>query len=247
MAEYGGEGDCAAERLVQPADPPHVREEGARQTPLGVEFDDDATLGDGMSELMHQQLPARLARRVGVDVFKVAQLSLPLQHRAHRRARSLHDMIEEEDRALRQVLAARCALNRSDSGGEGGRSAECAVTVAAPDCDDTVGVAVSCGGRCCGCSCPLGDSSAEAYANSAGEKAVAIMIGAIKGCGGRCGCMYAYLAVWSSTRRDQAQRRRRKSRAQSGATSACCFRVGPHSSRNFLAARLRRSPARPAP
>ena len=126
MAEYGGEGDCAAERLVQPADPPHVREEGARQTPLGGEFDEDATLGDGMSELMRQQLPARRARRVGVDVFKVAQLSLPLQHRAHRRARSLHDMIEEEDRALRQVLAARCALNRSDSGGEGGRSAECA-------------------------------------------------------------------------------------------------------------------------
>ena len=28
------------------------------------------------------------------------------------------------------------------------------------------------------------------------------MIGAIKGCGGRCGCMYAYLAVRSSTRRD---------------------------------------------
>lgn len=44
------------------------------------------------------------------------------------------------------------------------------VTVAAPDCDDTVGVAVSCGGRCCGCNCPLGDSSAEAYANSAGER-----------------------------------------------------------------------------
>ena len=103
MAQHSAQRDTAAERLVQPPDAPHVGEEGARQAPLGVHLNDHPPRRHLVAQLVHDQLPAWFPCRVGVNVLKVAELCLPLQHGAHGGARRLDNVEEEEDRALRQL------------------------------------------------------------------------------------------------------------------------------------------------
>jgi hypothetical protein len=54
-----------------------------------VQLDNHRALRHRVRQLVHQQLPTRLARRVGVEILKVAELRLTLEDGAHCGARRL--------------------------------------------------------------------------------------------------------------------------------------------------------------